>query len=184
VKQPAATRTKRGKSRAGGNSSDALTLLSAIHKSVVAALRAYERAGRTATPLAKGKSALRICHQLQILGALKDEIFYPAAAAVLDGKASGALAEPRVEQATIKDLIERIEDMPARHELFDWTMKALAVHVRRQFKLEEDELFRRLRHSKLDLEGTGELLVSRQLELATRRPDSSTFRQGKRVLRG
>src|SRR5687767_4340357 len=147
-------------------------------------LRAHERAARTATPLAKGKSALRICHHLQILGALKDEIFYPAATAVLDGRATDVLAEARVEHATINDLIGRIEDMPARDELFDWTMKALAGHVLRQVKLEEQELFARLRHSKLDLKGTGELLASRQLELGTRRPDSSVFRQGKRVLRG
>ena len=147
-------------------------------------LRAHERAARTATPLAIGKSALRICHQLQILGALKDEIFYPAATAVLDGKAAGVLAKARVEHATIKDLIDRIEDLPVRDELFDWTMKALASHVVREVKLEEQELFPRLRHSKLDLEGTGELLASRRLELGTRRPDSSVFRQGKRVLRG
>jgi hypothetical protein len=151
---------------------------------VAAMLRAYERRRRTASRIAKGKSALRICHLLQIHGAIKDEIFYPAAATVLDGKASGILAEARVEHETVRGLVERIEDMPASHELFDWTMKALGAHALRQFKLEEDELFPRLRHSKLDLKGIGELLASRQLELSTRRPDSSVFRRGKRVLRG
>jgi hypothetical protein len=147
-------------------------------------LRAHERGARSATPLVKGKSALRICHQLEILAALKNEIFYPAATAVLEGRAAGVLAEARVEQATIKDLVDRIEDLPARDELFDWTVKALGSHVLRQVKLEEQELFPRLRHSKLDLEGTGEKLASRRLELGTRRPDSSVFRQGKRVLGG
>ena len=184
MKQPAAARSKRGKSRAGGSSYDALALLSATHKSVTAMLRAHERAARTATPLAKGKSALRICHQLQILGELKCEILYPAATAVLDGRATGVLAEARVEHATIQGLIGRIEDMPARDELFDWSMKALASHVLRKVRIEEQELFPRLRHSKLDLQGTGELLASRRLELGTRRPDSSVFRQGRRVLRG
>ena len=184
MKQPAAVRLKRGKSHTGGSSYDALALLTASHKSVAGMLRAHTRGERTATPLGKGKSALRICHQLQILRALKEEILYPAADAVLDGRAGGVLAEARVEQVTVRDLIERIEDMPARDPLFDWTMRALASHVLRQFKLEESELFPKLRHSKLDLQGTGELLASRQLELATRRPDSSVYRKGKRVLRG
>lgn len=163
---------------------DALALLTDTHKSVKAMLRDYERRRRKATRLDRGKRALRICHLLAIHGAVKQEIFYPAAARVLEGKAAGALAEARVEQHTIDGLVERIEDMPARDELFDWTVQALGRHVDRQFTLEEKELFPKLRHSRLDLRGTGEQLASRQLELGTKRPDAEVFRQGKRVLRG
>jgi hypothetical protein len=184
VKQSSAAQLKRGKSRDGSSSYDALAILAATHKSVAAMLRAYERERKKATPVAKGKNALRICHMLQIHGAIKDEIFYPAASAVLGGKASELLAEARVEHETIRDLCQRIEEMPARHELFDWTMKALGSHTLRQFRLEEEELFPKLRHSRLDLKGTGERLASRHLELSTKRPDSKVFRDGKRVLRG
>ena len=103
---------------------------------------------------------------------------------MLAGKAGDVLAEARVEQETVLNLCQRIEDMPARDELFDWTMKALGTHALRQFKLEEEELFPRLRHSKLDLQGTGERIASRQLELSTKKPDARIFRAGRRVLRG
>jgi len=183
VKHPAAAQFERGKSR-DGDPYDALVLLADTHKSVAAMLRDYTRRRRSATRLDKGKRALRICHMLSIHGAVKQEIFYPAAASVLGGKAAAALNEARVEQHTIDGLVERIEDMPARDELFDWTVQALGRHVHRQFKLEEQELFPRLRHSKLDLKGTGELLASRQLELSTRKPDRQVFHRGKRVMRG
>lgn len=183
MKHPAAAQFKRGRSRAG-DPFDALVLLSDTHKRVAAMLRDYERHRKSATHLARGKRALRICHMLAIHGAVKREIFYPAAAEILGAKAAGALNEARVEQHTIDGLVERIEDMTARDELFDWTVRALRRHVERQFELEEDELFPRLRHSRLDLQGTGERLASRQLELSTKRPDSAVFRRGKKVMGG
>ncbi|HYC66099.1 MAG TPA: hemerythrin domain-containing protein [Reyranellaceae bacterium] len=183
VKHPAAAQFKRGKSR-DSDPYDALVLLTDTHKNVTAMLRDYERRRRRSSQLDKGKRALRICHMLSIHGAVKQEIFYPAAASVLSGKAEGALNEARVEQHTIDGLVERIEDMPARDELFDWTVHALGRHVSRQFEIEEKEVFPKLRHSRLDLRGTGELLASRQLELSTRKPDRHVFHRGKRVMRG
>ena len=182
--RPAAAQFKRGKSREGGDPYDALVLLAATHKAVAAMLRDYARRRKTASTADKGKRALRLCHLLAIHGAIKREIFYPAAQRVLDGKAGDVLAAARVEQATIEGLIDRVESMSARDELFDWTVKALGEHASRQFALEEKELFSQLRRTKFDVHGLGEQMASRQLELSTKPPDRGVFREGKRVMRG
>ena len=182
--RPAAAQFKRGKSREGGDPYDALVLLGATHKAVAAMLRDYARHRKSAGAADKGKRALRLCHLLSIHGEIKREIFYPAAQRVLNGKAADALAAAYVEQQTIDGLIDRVESMPARHELFDWTVKALGEHVTRQFATEEKTLFSQLRRTKLDLHGLGEQMASRQLELSTKAPDRRLFHQAKRVMRG
>ena len=57
-----------------------------------------------------------------------------------------------------------------------------ADHVARHFEQEEDKLFAKLRHAKLDLAGLGEQLAARQLERGTASPDKKVFAEGRRVL--
>jgi hypothetical protein len=101
---------------------------------------------------------------------------------VLGKKAGKMLLEARVEHDVVKSLVEKLEHLPARQATFDATLKVLADLVARHFEEEEDELFAKLRHSKLDLAGLGELLAARQLELGTASPDKKTFAEGRRVL--
>lgn len=180
----AAVQFSRGRTRDGGDPYNALELIGATHKAATSLLRDYRRRRSVSTTLEKGKRALRICRLLSIHGAIKREIFYPSAERVLGSKASHPLLSARTEQDTIDGLIDRIEAMPARHELFDWTVDTLARHAALQFRIEEADLFPKLRHSKLDLRGLGEQLASRQLELATRPVNRRGIAKAKRVMRG
>jgi hypothetical protein len=188
VSNPAAAQFKRGATRDGGDPYNALDLIRATHKSAAAMLRDYRRHRASATPRDKGKQALRVCHLLAIHGAIKKEIFYPSASRVLgargDLKGDRVLVDLWAEQEAIDSLVARLEAMPARHELFDYTVDSLSRHATLQFRLEEDDLFPRLKRVKLDLRGLGEQMASRQLELASRRADREVFREGKRVMRG
>ena len=57
--------------------------------------------------------------------------------------------------------------MPSDDPTFDSTVMVLAEQAGRHMKKEEDEVFPRLRHSRLDLVGTGERMAARKTQLAT-----------------
>src|ERR1700757_3236181 len=101
MKPVAVTEVKKGKLKPH----DALALLAADHEAVAASFRDYERSRKSATRIAKGKRALRICHQLAIHTAIEEEIFYPAAATVLGPKVQEFLAEARIEHGIVEQLI-------------------------------------------------------------------------------
>jgi Hemerythrin HHE cation binding domain len=174
VKNLAATRSQRAKQAGPLEPHDALVLLAADHAALLGMFRDYERTRKTATTMEKGKSALRICHLLSIHAEMEQQM--------LGKSAETMLVEARVEHDVMKSLIEKLEHLPARQPTFDATVKVLSDHVARHFKEEEDALFAKLRHSKLDLAGLGEQLAARQLELGTASPDKKIFAEGRRVL--
>src|SRR5262249_1830041 len=148
----------------------ALVLLQVQHRTLLDAFRAYERQRKTATPLAKGKSALRACHSLTMHNRLKHELFYPAVMRVLGKGAEALLADARLDDDIASRLGALLEQTPVGHPLFDPLVKLLAGHAKRHFAEEEARLFSRIRGSRLDLAGLGEQMASRELELGTERP--------------
>ena len=64
--------------------------------------------------------------------------------------------------------------MSSDHPTFDSTVMVLAEQAARHMKKEEDEIFPRLRHSRLDLVGTGERMAARKTQLGdgTYRPQA------------
>ncbi|MDI1286581.1 MAG: hemerythrin domain-containing protein [Reyranella sp.] len=146
--------------------------------------QAYQRRRRHADRLEKGKLALRICQALTVHGTLKKEIFYPVVAAVLDGESDELLCRANVEQDGIQGLISKIEDTPADDPRFDSMIEVLATHVARHAKAEEEQIFPKVRHSRLDLLGTGERMAARKLELATAHLGRQVVRQARKVMGG
>ena len=184
MKNLAATRKQRGRDSGPLEPHDALVLLAADHTAILAMFRDYQRRRKGATPVEKGKLALRICHLLTIHAEIEQQVFYPAAERVLGKKGETLLVEARVEHVVIRDLVEKLEQLPAKHPAFDATMKTLGVHATRHFQEEETGLFAKLRHSKLDLAGLGEQLAARQLQYGTAPPNKRVFAEGRRVLGG
>jgi Hemerythrin HHE cation binding domain len=163
---------------------DALVLLTAEHNEIDKLGREFERIRKTADSVDKGKAALRLCHALERYAAIKHEVFYPAANAVLAGEDKDLLGKGQVTHDGIHDLIEKIEDTPADAPSFDATVTVLAEQAGRLMKQEEDELFPRLRHSRLDLLGTGERMAARKTELGTAPIDRERVRQARKVMGG
>jgi hypothetical protein len=184
VKNLAAARSQKAKQSGALAPHDALVLLAADHAAILGMFRDYERRRKSATPIEKGKLALRICHLLSMHSEIEQQLFYPAAERVLGKKAETLLVEARVEHDVIQDLVAKLERLPAKHVTFDPTVKILGVHVARHFEQEEGGLFAKLRHSKLDLAGLGEQLAARQLEYGTASPSRKVFAEGRRVLGG
>jgi hypothetical protein len=163
---------------------DALVLLTAEHNEIDKLAREFDRLSKTAGAVDKGKAALRLCHALERYAAIKHEVFYPAADAVLEDEDKELLAKAHVKHDAIQDLIEKIEDMSADDPSFDATVTVLAEQAGRLMKQEEEELFPRLRHSRLDLLGTGERMASRKTELGTAPIDREQVRQARKVMSG
>lgn len=177
-----AAHAQRGKAEL--NPHDALVLLTAEHNEIDKLAREFERLGKAADPVGKGKAALRLCHALERYAAIKHEVFYPAAAAVLTGEDEEMLGEAQVKHDGIQDLIEKVENTPADDPSFDATVAVLGEQANRLMKLEEEQLFPRLRHSHLDLLGTGERMAARKTELGTAPIDRERLRQARKVMSG
>ncbi len=177
-----AARAQRGKTEV--NPHDALVLLTADHNEIDKLVREFERSHKAADPVEKGKNALRICHALERYATVKREVFYPAADAVLAGADKELLAKAQVAHEGLQDLILKVEDTAADDPSFDTIVTSLAERAGRLMKQEEDELFPRLRHSRLDLVGIGERMAARQTELGTTPIDREGLRQARKVMRG
>jgi len=167
---------------AKSESHDALKQLAADHAALLAMFRDYERTGKGGDPVEKGKQALRLCHRLSILCAIKEEIFYPAVDAVLGKDAAAILEGALAAQGTIRGQVSRIEQMQAGDPAFDPAMKELGETAHAHFKEEEDRLFAKVRHSGFDLVGTGEKLETRRLQLSTAPAGMAEIREARRVL--
>jgi len=184
VKNLAATRGQSARQANPLAPHDALVLLAADHAAILGMFRDYERRRKTATTIDKGKLALRICHLLSMHSEIEQRVFYPAAERVLGKKGEPLLVEAHVEHDVMRDLVEKLERLPAKNVAFDPTVRVLGIHVARHFEQEESGLFAKLRHSKLDLAGLGEQLAARQLEYGTASPSRKVFAEGRRVLGG
>ena len=179
-----AAQAKRGDAKADVSPHDALVLLTADHNEIDKQAHEFERRRKHADAVEKGKLALRLCHALRTHGRVKKEIFYPAAEAVLPAADRELLAKARVEQDELQHLVGKIEAMTADRPDFDSAVMMLAERAQRHIKQEEDEIFPRLRHSGLDLLGTGERMAARRAELTTAPIGRRQIHQARKVMGG
>ena len=187
VARKKAAHAQRGHPQRGGADAsphDGLVLLTAEHNVIDKLVREFGRARKAEEPVEKGKVALRICHAIEIYAAIKHEVLYPAAGAVLDGEDKALLGKARVRHGGIQELIDKVENTPADDPTFDSLVAVLGEETSRLMKQEEEELFPRLRHSKLDLLGTGERMAARKTELETTPIDRDRIRQARKVMTG
>lgn len=140
---------------------EATTLLRADHKLVEDLFNKFE-AARSVTK--KKALAAQICQELTIHAQIEEEIFYPKVKAALKDKE--LIPEATVEHASLKDLIEQIEDNDEEGEMFDAKVKVLGEYVKHHVKEEQNELFPKVKESKLDLLALGEELAQRKEELS------------------
>jgi len=152
--------TRRTASPRRASGSDALALLRADHKQVSALFEQYEKA-RAATR----KQALvqEICTELRVHAQIEEEIFYPTVKAAL--KDRELVPEALVEHASLKSLIEQIEGKAPEGDEFDAKVKVLSEYVKHHVKEEQNEMFPKVRASRLDLEELGQRLSARKEEL-------------------
>jgi hemerythrin superfamily protein len=143
---------------------EAIALLRADHKLVSDLFEEYEKARSTNK---KKDLVKQICTELSVHAQIEEEIFYPAAKKALRDKE--LIPEATVEHATLKDLIAQVEGVEPDGEMFDAKIKVLSEYVKHHVKEEQNELFPKVKNSKLDLFELGAQLTERKEELLAAR---------------
>jgi hemerythrin superfamily protein len=152
------------------NNVDAIKLLTADHKEVKELFKQFESLSDR-SKVSKKKIADQICDALTVHTKIEEEIFYPAVREEL--KDDDMLDEALVEHSSAKDLIAQIREMDPGDDLYDAKLKVLSEQIDHHVGEEEDEMFPKVRKSKLDLVSLGEEMSTRkeQLEANPEEPD-------------
>lgn len=140
-----------------GKAQEATRLLRADHKLVNDLFEQFESARSSSK---KQSLAMEICQELIIHAQIEEEIFYPAVQVALKDKE--LVPEAKVEHETLKSLIAQIEKESPDSELWEAKVKVLSEYVKHHVKEEQNELFPKVKASKLDLIELGMRLAERK----------------------
>ena len=154
---PRTTASTRASRRKPSTPQDAIQLLRADHRKVQDLFDQFEKARGDDR---KAELAHEICAELKVHAQIEEEIFYPAAREVL--KEQDLLDEATVEHASAKDLIAQIEQARAGDGMFDAKVTVLGEYIKHHVKEEQNELFPKLKKTKLDLKALGQELAERK----------------------
>ena len=108
--------------------------------------------------------ARRICKELKVHTQVEEEIFYPATRAALP-KQGDLLDEAQVEHDGAKDLIRQLDAMKPEDDFFDAKVTVLGEYIKHHVKEEHEEMFPKVRKTKLDLRELGMRMAFRKQEL-------------------
>jgi hypothetical protein len=156
--------TKKKPARASPTAPDAIALLKDDHRKVGEMFEQYDKLGEKAH-VKKLALARRICKELKVHTQIEEEIFYPATRAVLP-KQDDLLDEAQVEHDSAKDLIRQLDAMQPGDEYFDAKVTVLGEQIRHHVKEEHEDMFPKVRKTRLDLHELGMRLAFRKQELA------------------
>ena len=139
---------------------DALEMLSLGHEHTRALADECRRFARHMS----GDPAMRdvaeaLCRAIHRMAALEEELFFPAARAVLDASALVDLAE--LEHATARQIIRQLQQSDPGEARYAALVLALTQCVERHARHEASALFPRLRESCLDMATLGHRLNER-----------------------
>lgn len=155
--------TKKRAARKSTTAPDAIALLKDDHAKVSAMFKQYDKLGDKAHAT-KLELARRICKELKVHTQIEEEIFYPATRAALP-KEDDLLDEAQVEHDGAKDLIRQLDAMKPEDDFFDAKVTVLGEYIKHHVKEEHEEMFPKVRKTKLDLRELGMRMAFRKQEL-------------------
>ena len=160
ARKKATPRRKAPARKSAPKGKDAVALLKADHALVQGLFDQFEKARGNDR---KGALAKKICQELRVHTQIEEEILYPAAREVL--REEDLIDEAEVEHAGAKDLIAQIESSRPGAELYDAKVTVLGEYIKHHVKEEHQEMFPKLKKTKLDLKEVGARLEARKKEL-------------------
>ena len=135
-------------------------MLRADHKNVSALFEQFEK---SRSPAKKKSLVQQICLELTVHAQIEEEIFYPAVQQALRDKE--LVPEARVEHASLKALIAQVEGVEPEGEMYDARVKVMSEYVKHHVKEEQNEMFPKVKTSRLDLAALGAQMDARKQEL-------------------
>lgn len=153
------------KTAARRSDQDAIAMLKADHERVRQLCAQYERAAGAKTPDEDRKRRLaeRLCQEIDVHAQLEEELFYPAARAVL--KEGDLLDEAQVEHQSARDLVRQIRAMTPGDALYDAKVKVLGEYVEHHVQEEEKQMFPKAKRAKLDMADLARRMTERRQQL-------------------
>ena len=143
---------------------DAITLLMSDHDEVEELFNQFQKAKKNGGD--RADIVEQICKALTVHAEIEEEIFYPAARdALAEEDGEDLLDEAEVEHASIKSLVEQLQDSDPDDDLYDAKVKVLCEYVTHHVKEEEGEMFPKVKKTDLNLEELGTELMERKQEL-------------------
>jgi len=143
-----------------------IELLKEDHKQVKKEFRDFEKMDPEAEEQACEELVTRVCAELEVHATIEEELFYPAARAVLaDSEDEELLDEAQVEHNSAKMLIAELQGMSADDPMLKAHFKVLGEYVKHHIKEEEDELFAKIGKAKVDWDSLLQDMQQRQMEL-------------------
>lgn len=144
----------------GSPCADALDMLSVGHEQTRALADECRRFARhmSGDP-AMQETAEALCRAIHRMAALEEELFFPAARAVLEARQLVDLAE--LEHATSRQIIRQLQQADPQEARYPALVLALTECVERHARHEQAQLFPRLRESCMDLDALGARLNER-----------------------
>ena len=141
---------------------DAITLLTADHEKVKKLFKSFEKLSDKMVD-EKEELVADICAALTVHATIEEELFYPAAREAFEEQ--DLLDEAEVEHASAKELISQLESMTPGDELYDAKVTVLAEYIDHHVTEEQDEMFPKIRKTKIDLKTLGAQMKARKDEL-------------------
>ena len=158
-----ATKKKAAPRKKAATAPDAITLLKDDHAKVSAMFKQYDKLGDKAGAK-KQELVGRICGELKVHTRIEEEIFYPATRAAIP-KEDDLLDEAQVEHDGAKNLIAQLESMKPDDDFYDAKVTVLGEYIKHHVKEEQEEMFPKVRKTKLDLRELGMRMAFRKEEL-------------------
>jgi hemerythrin superfamily protein len=155
------------RTQSGGESRDAIDLLTDDHKRVQKLFDDFDDVDREDAEAVQ-ELVETACMELQLHSMLEEEIFYPAVRARLDdqnGATHDLLNEAEVEHETVDDLVAKLQELEPDDAMYAAYFNVLAKLVKLHVSEEENELFPDVRKMDLDLQKLGDDMHTRREEL-------------------
>src|SRR6202158_3691755 len=160
---------------------DAIGMLIADHKKVQKAFKDFEKLKKGGSKRGKSDIVRQTCADLTVHTTIEEEIFYPAARKAI--KDMDLMDEAAVEHAGAKELIAQLESIQPGDDLYDAKFTVLGESVNHHIREEQNEMFPKVRKTKLDLNSLGEQMVQRRAELESQISPGDGANAGERRVR-
>lgn len=142
---------------------NALTLLRTDHSEVAEMFEKFEKRKDKMNAAQKDALVSEICLALTVHAQIEEEIFYPAVRPEIDD--DDLMDEAEVEHDSLKELIAKIEGEGPDGDLYDAHVIVLGEYVKHHVKEEQNEMFKKVRETDIDLKELGAQLMARKEEL-------------------
>lgn len=139
---------------------DAIALLKEDHKRVKKLFKDFDKLKEKGGEEEKQALVQVICMELTVHTQIEEEIFYPAVRKAIDDK--DLMNEAEVEHASAKDLIKQIQTMPVSDTYYDAKVTVLGEYVDHHVEEEQNEMFKKARKAKVDMEKLGKKMAARK----------------------